>query len=54
MSREAAVRLALGEPHQDEVEAGEDAAPGPLVKREVLGRHGHVFAPQLRAHRLRG
>jgi predicted ATPase/DNA-binding CsgD family transcriptional regulator len=35
MSRDAAVRLALGEPHQDEVEAGADAAPGPLAKREV-------------------
>jgi predicted ATPase/DNA-binding CsgD family transcriptional regulator len=35
MSREAAVRLALGEPNKDEVEAGADAAPGPLAKREV-------------------
>jgi predicted ATPase/DNA-binding CsgD family transcriptional regulator len=35
MSRDAAVRLALGESHQDEVEAGADAAPGPLAKREV-------------------
>jgi predicted ATPase/DNA-binding CsgD family transcriptional regulator len=35
MSRDAAVRLALGEPHQDEVEAGGDGAPGPLAKREL-------------------
>jgi DNA-binding CsgD family transcriptional regulator len=35
MSRDAAVRLALGESHQDEVEDGANAAPGPLAKREV-------------------
>jgi len=35
MSRDAAVRLALGELRQDQVEAGADAAPGPLAKREV-------------------
>jgi len=35
MRRDAAVRLALGESHQDEVEAGADVAPGPLAKREV-------------------
>jgi predicted ATPase/DNA-binding CsgD family transcriptional regulator len=35
MSRDAAVRLALGESHQDEVEAGADGAPGPLAKREL-------------------
>jgi DNA-binding NarL/FixJ family response regulator len=35
MSRDAAVRLALGEPNQDEVEAGADAASGSLAKREV-------------------
>ncbi len=35
MSRDAAVRLALGESNHDEVEAGADASPGPLAKREV-------------------
>jgi len=35
MSRDAAVRLALGELRKDQVEAGADAAPGPLAKREV-------------------
>jgi predicted ATPase/DNA-binding CsgD family transcriptional regulator len=35
MSRDAAVRLALGESLQDEVEGGADGAPGPLAKREV-------------------
>lgn len=35
MSRDAAVRLALGESRQDDVEAGADGAAGPLAKREV-------------------
>jgi predicted ATPase/DNA-binding CsgD family transcriptional regulator len=35
MSRDSAVRLALGEPHQDEVAVGADAVSGPLAKREV-------------------
>jgi predicted ATPase/DNA-binding CsgD family transcriptional regulator len=35
MSRDAAVRLALGESDQGEVEAGADVAPGPLAKREM-------------------
>jgi predicted ATPase/DNA-binding CsgD family transcriptional regulator len=35
MSRDAAVRLALGESLQDEVQGGADAASGPLAKREV-------------------
>jgi predicted ATPase/DNA-binding CsgD family transcriptional regulator len=35
MSRDAAMRLALGESPQDEVEAGADGASGPLAKREV-------------------
>jgi DNA-binding CsgD family transcriptional regulator len=35
MSRDAAVRLALGESSQDELGAGEDVAPGPLAKREM-------------------
>jgi DNA-binding NarL/FixJ family response regulator len=35
MSRDAAVRLALGESHQDEVGAAADGLDGPLAKREV-------------------
>ncbi len=35
MSRDAAVRLALGESRQDEVEAAPDGGAGPLAKREV-------------------
>ena len=35
MSRDAAVRLALGESDQGEVEAGADIGPGPLAKREM-------------------
>jgi predicted ATPase/DNA-binding CsgD family transcriptional regulator len=35
MSRDAAVRLALGESPQDEVDAGAVGASGPLAKREV-------------------
>jgi ATP/maltotriose-dependent transcriptional regulator MalT len=35
MSRDGAVRLALGESLQDEVEDGASAAPGPLAKREL-------------------
>ena len=35
MSRDAAMRLALGESPRDEVEAGADGASGPLAKREV-------------------
>jgi len=35
MTREAAVRLALGESPQDEVEAGADVRPGPLAMREM-------------------
>jgi DNA-binding CsgD family transcriptional regulator len=35
MSRDAAVRLALGESDQGEVVAPADVAPGPLAKREV-------------------
>ena len=35
MSDDAAVRLALGESDQGEVDAGADVAPGPLAKREV-------------------
>jgi DNA-binding CsgD family transcriptional regulator len=35
LSRDAAVRLALGESDQGEVEAGADVARGPLAKREV-------------------
>jgi predicted ATPase/DNA-binding CsgD family transcriptional regulator len=35
MSRDAAVRLALGESQQDEIEGGADGAPGPLAKREL-------------------
>jgi len=35
MSRDTAVRLALGESDQGEVEARAEVAPGPLAKREV-------------------
>jgi DNA-binding NarL/FixJ family response regulator len=35
LSREEALRLALGESRQDELRAGEDVAPGPLARREV-------------------
>jgi DNA-binding CsgD family transcriptional regulator len=35
MTRDAAVRLALGESGQGEVEAGADVAPGPLKNREL-------------------
>jgi len=35
MSRETAVRLALGESTQDELRAGDHAAPGLLAKRQV-------------------
>ena len=35
MTRDAAVRLALGESQQDEIEGGPDGAPGPLAKREL-------------------
>ncbi len=35
MTRDAAVRVALGESDQGEVVAPADVAPGPLAKREV-------------------
>ena len=35
MTRDAAVRLALGESDQGEVEARAEIGPGPLAKREV-------------------